>query len=252
MRVKDKVAIVTGGGQGIGEGIALRLAEEGAKTVIVDINLEPATEVVKAIEDKGGEAIVVQADISKKADVEGVVNEVLKRFGTIDILVNNAGISSSAFVTEITEEMWDRVLAVNLKGSFLMGQAVIPTMQEKEYGKIINIASGSIHGSAIKRCNYVSSKAGIIGLTRSLARELAPYRINVNCVSPGVIETPLAKRFIAENVPNPKEQIPLGRLGKPLDIANAVLFFASDESEWITGEYLSVGGGRNLGAAWFS
>jgi NAD(P)-dependent dehydrogenase (short-subunit alcohol dehydrogenase family) len=250
MRVKDKVAIITGGASGIGEAVAFRLADEGAKIAIVDVDIELANKVADNLKSKKAEAIALKADVSKKAEVEAAVREVVSHFKRIDILVNDAGISFPVKVSDITEEMWDRVLDINLKGYFLMIQAVLPQMQKQSYGKILNIASIGIYGGGVDRAHYISSKAGIVGLTRTLALELSPFKINVNAVAPGVVETPMTKKsgFIEQFKDLLAQAIPLGRVAQPQDIANAVLFFVSDEAEYITGQCLPVCGGASLGS----
>lgn len=249
MRVKDKIAIVTGGAQGIGEGVAIRLAEEGAKIAIVDLKLEMANEVANRVKSTGADAIALQADTSKKSEVQAAVDEAVSRFKRIDILVNNAGIHRMAKVTEIAEETWDKLLDINLKGYFLMIQAVVPYMQKQNYGKIVNIASIAAYGGMSDQVHYNSSKGGIISLTRSLALELAPFRINVNAVSPGTVETLGNKRFLDQYRELVEKRIPFGRIAQPRDIANAILFLVSDEAEYITGQCLSVCGGLSIGTA---
>jgi len=249
MRVKDKIAIVTGGAQGIGEGVAIRLAEEGAKIAIVDLKLEMANEVANRVKSTGADAIALQADTSKKSEVQAAVDEAVSRFKRIDILVNNAGIHRMAKVTEIAEETWDKLLDINLKGYFLMIQAVVPYMQKQNYGKIVNVASIAAYGGVSDQVHYNSSKGGIISLTRSLALELAPFRINVNAVSPGTVETLGNKRFLDRYRELVEKRIPFGRIAQPRDIANAILFLVSDEAEYITGQCLSVCGGLSIGTA---
>ena len=249
MRVKDKIAIVTGGAQGIGEGVALRLAEEGAGIALLDLKLDLANEVAGRLKGKGTDAVALQADISNKAEVQAAVGEVVSHFGRIDILVNNAGYHRMAKVTEIEEETWDRILGINLKGYFLMIQAVVPHMQSQNYGKILNIASIAAYGGIANQAHYNSSKGGIISLTRTMALELVPFGINVNAVSPGTVETAGNKRFLERYRELVEKQIPVGRLAQPQDIANAVLFLVSDEAEYITGQCLSVCGGLSIGMA---
>ncbi|MBM3175684.1 MAG: SDR family oxidoreductase [Chloroflexi bacterium] len=249
MRVKDKVAIVTGAAQGIGEGIATRLAEEGARIAVVDVKLDMANGVAKSLKEKGTDAIALQADTSKKPEVQAVVDEAISHFKRIDILVNNAGIHRMSKVTEITEETWDKILNINLKGYFLMVQAVAPHMQKQSYGKIVNIASVAAYGGMPDQVHYNASKGGIISLTRSLALEFAPFKINVNAVSPGAVETLGNKRFLDHYRELVEKRIPLGRIAQPADIANAVLFLVSDEAEYITGQCLSVCGGLSIGTA---
>lgn len=249
MRVKDKAAIVTGGAQGIGEGVAVRLAEEGAGIAILDIKLDLANEVADGLRSNGTDAIALQADISNKAEVQAAVDEVASHFGRIDILVNNAGYYRMAKVTEIKEETWDRILDINLKGYFLMIQAVVPYMERQNYGRVLNIASIAAYGGIANQAHYNSSKGGIISLTRTMALELVPFGINVNAVSPGTVETAGNKRFLERYRELVEKQIPMGRLAQPRDIANAVLFLVSDEAEYITGQCLSVCGGLSIGMA---
>ena len=249
MRVKDKAAIVTGGAQGIGEGVAVRLAEEGAGIAILDIKLDLANEVADGLRSNGTDAIALQADISNKAEGQAAVDEVASHFGRIDILVNNAGYHRMAKVTEIKEETSDRILDINLKGYFLMIQAVVPHMERQNYGKVLNIASIAAYGGIANQAHYNSSKGGIISLTRTMALELVPFGINVNAVSPGTVETAGNKRFLERYRELVEKQIPMGRLAQPRDIANAVLFLVSDEAEYITGQCLSVCGGLSIGMA---
>jgi len=247
MRFKDRVAIVTGGAQGIGEAIATRLANEGAKVAIVDIRLEPAQEVVRRLKDSGFDALALKADMSQKAEIQAAVNEVASAYGRIDILVNNAGYHRMAKVTEITEEIWDRIIDTNLKGYFMMIQAVVPHMQAKNYGKILNIASAAVYGGVPEQVHYVASKGGVVSMTKALALELAPFKINVNAVCPGTVETPGNKKFLAQFKEILDQRIPLGRVAQPGDIASAVLFLVSDEAEYITGQCLPVCGGVTIG-----
>jgi len=242
--LKDKVAIVTGAGQGIGRAIALSLAKNGAKVVVTDIT-DKRFEVVKQIKAMGSQGLAVKCDVSKKEEVERMVKEVLEKFGRIDILVNNAGIYYPKPFTEMTEQDLDRVLNVNLKGVFFCTKATLPKMIEQRYGKIINISSvaGPVAGFAL-HVHYSASKAAIVGFTRSLALEVAQYGINVNAVAPGAVETPTA---LSLNTPESYELIkrltPLGRWGLPEDIANLVVFLASDKSNYITGQCIGIDGG---------
>jgi 3-oxoacyl-[acyl-carrier protein] reductase len=241
MRVPDKVALVTGGGQGLGETISLALAREGAHVAIGDVNLDRAERVVGLIEEEGRKAIALRADVSSESEIKALVAQSVAGLGTIDILVNNAGIFHGGPIAEMSEDIWDRVLDVNLKGTFLCSREIIPLFKEKGRGKVINIASlaGQV-GGILAGANYATSKAGVICFTKSLAKELAPFGVNVNCIAPGVIDTEMTEAFPREEL---KKSIPLGTLGEPQDIANAVLFFASEESKYITGETLNVNGG---------
>lgn len=249
MRVKDKVAIVTGAARGIGEEIGIRLAEEGAKVAIIDLKIELANEVADKLKSSGVDAIAVRADASKKTEVGAAIAEIITHFGRIDILVNNAGIHRMGKVTDIDEETWDKILDMNLKGYFLMIQAVVPHMQKRNYGKIVNIASVAAFGGIPDQVHYNSSKGAIISLTRSLALELAPFKINVNAVSPGTVETVGNKKFLDQYRQLVEQRVPLGRIAQPRDIANAVLFLVTDEAEYITGQCLSVCGGLSIGTA---
>ena len=247
MRLKDRVAIVTGGAQGIGEAITTRLAEEGAKVAILDMRLEPAQEVAKGLKERGFDALALKADISQKAEIQAAVSEVVSAYGRVDILVNNAAYHRMSKVTEITEEIWDRIIDTNLKGYFLMIQAVVPHMQANNYGKIMNIASAAVYGGVPDQVHYVASKGGVVSMTRALALELAPSKINVNAVSPGTVETTGSKKFLAQFKDILNQRIPLGRVAQPSDIASAVLFLVSDEAEYITGQCLPVCGGVTIG-----
>jgi NAD(P)-dependent dehydrogenase (short-subunit alcohol dehydrogenase family) len=246
MRLQDKVAIVTGAGSGNGWGIALRLAEEGAKIVVADVSEIGAGKTVAMIEAMGGQALLVKADVSQRSQVETIVKTTLQHFGQIDILVNNAGVETLIPFLELPESEWDRILAVNLKGPFLCSQAVAREMaQAGRGGKIVNIASINSAIALPGQAHYVSSKGGLLMLTKAMALDLAPYNINVNAVGPGVIETAMT----ANSLSNPARvemflnHIPLKRIGQPRDIANAVLFLASAEADYITGTILYVDGG---------
>lgn len=257
MKLKSKVAIVTGAGQGIGKAIALELAKEGAKVVVSDINQEHIDEAVKEIKKLGSDAIGIKADVSNSSEVGNMVKKTLEQFKTIDILVNNAGIYPFKPLTEITEDDWDKVLDVNLKGIFYCTKAVIQKMINQKSGNIINIASidGAVVGGVIGfmgLVHYASSKGGVLGFTRAAAAELAQYGVRVNAIAPGAIETPTTKTLI-EKAPGAKEAmdkfiqfVPLKRMGKPEDIAKVAAFLASDDSSYITGQLIVVDGGYTL------
>lgn len=238
MRLKDKIAIVTGGSQGIGRAICLALAREGCNLVIGDINLQTARKVAGKIESFHQECLAIKVDVSNSKQVNRMVEIVLKEFEKIDILVNNAGISYQGTIEDMKEEDWDKVMNVNLKGTFLCSRAVIKSMKRQQSGKIVNIASfaGKIGGLTVG-ANYAASKAGVICFTKSLARELASYNVNVNAVSPAFINTTMSTIF-------PK--IPIGRKGLPEDVANAVIFLVSEDANYITGEILDVDGGMSM------
>ena len=246
MRMKDKVALITGGGSGIGEATALRFAEEGAKVVICDVDMENANRVAKDIDSKGGETLVLKADVSNKSDVEGMMTQIKEHFGKLDILVNNAGINRDAFVKKMTEEQWDDVIRINLKGTFICCQAALALMSDQNSGKIINTSSIGAVGN-IGQANYAASKCGVIGLTKTLALEGARYNITVHCVAPGATKTPLTTKLPENMVEMITEKIPFRRWAEPLDIANAHVFLASDEASYITGQVLFVDGGITTG-----
>jgi len=245
MRLENKVAIVTGAGSGIGKGIALRFAEEGANVVIADINLERAQDTAREIEALGRKSLAVKTDVTSLASIEQMVKTTVDEFGKVDILVNNAGIYIQKPLQETTEEDWNRTIDINLKGVFLCTKAVVPHILKQGKGKIVNIASiagevGFAYSSA-----YCASKGGVISLTKELALELAPKKINVNAIGPGVIETPMTKGMLEDK--STREVLlrstPYGRTGKPEDIANAALYLASDESDFVNGVTLFVDGG---------
>jgi len=255
--LKNKVAIVTGSGQGIGKAIALELAKEGAKIVVSDINQESIDSTVEEIKKLGVDVMGVKTDVSNSADVEKMVKETIDKFKTIDILVNNAGIYPFKPFTDLTEEDWDKVLNINLKGIFNCTKNVTKKMMSQKSGSIVNISSidGAVVGGVVGFTgvvHYAASKGGVLGFTRSAALELSHYGIRVNAVAPGAIETPTVKG-VMEKIPGAKEamdkviqMIPMKRLGKPEDIAKTVAFLASDDSCYITGQLIVADGGYTL------
>ncbi len=256
-KLTAKVAIVTGAGRGIGRGIALRLAEEGCSLVINDLDLNGAKDVVRKIKERGRGAIAIRADVSKYPQVKRMVKAAIDRFKRIDILVNNAGITKVLPVTELTEKVWDKVMDINLKGTFLCSKEVAKQMIKQRSGKIINISSKSGKVGGLWLSAYCASKFGVIGFTQSLALELAPYGINVNAVCPGIVFTPLWKSLekkYAKKLGIPIEKvrpyyvskIPLGRDGTPEDVANVVIFLASSDSDYMTGQAINVTGGQEM------
>ena len=251
MELKDKVAIVTGSGRGIGEGIAMVLAREGARLVIVDMGVDDAKGVVQRIEAAGGQAIATRTDISKKADVDAMVEQALARFGTVDILVNNAGIEGPpCLLQDLPEAQWDRVLGINLKGTFFCCQAVLPTMIARGKGRIINIAStAAIRMTFFGGVDYTVSKHGVAGLTQHLAWEVADHQITVNAVCPGGVLTPLMEQHTSADFRQQvtRRLVPLGRFDTIEDIGEAVSFLASDRAAMITGQMLAVDGGLLTG-----
>ncbi|WHH59045.1 3-oxoacyl-ACP reductase FabG [Petroclostridium sp. X23] len=245
MRLKDKVAVVTGAGRGLGKGIALKLAQEGAKVVVSDIDINNASETCKEIQQSGGQAIAVQTNIAKREDVEQMFKEASEKLGEVDILVNNAGINRDGMLHKMSDEQWDQVIAVNLTGTYYCTQTAAKVMRERQYGRIINIASASWLGN-IGQANYAASKAGVVGLTKTAARELASKNVTVNAICPGFIETDMT-RGVPEKVWDIMvSKIPAGRAGKPEDVANLIAFLASDEAAYITSEVINVGGGMIL------
>ncbi|HEY50161.1 MAG TPA: SDR family oxidoreductase [Dehalococcoidia bacterium] len=249
MRLENRVAIVTGGAAGIGEAICIRLAEEGSRVAILDIDIEGAQNTAQEIEKAGSEALALEVDVSKSAEVDTAVKQVISRFGTVDILVNNAGICISDKINGMADELWDRTHDVNLKGVFLCCRAVIPHMKERRYGKILNISSILGLTGSPAMVHYGAAKTGVIGFTRGLATELGPYNINVNAVGPASIHTQLLEQETTPEVRERlQEKIPLRRIGDPIDVANAVLFLVSDEASYITGQCLFVCGGFSASA----
>jgi len=244
MDLVDKVAIVTGAGRGIGKAIAIALAREGANVVVNDIDIQTAEEVVKEIKSLGWKALAIQVDVSDSKEVNQMVQSALKKFKRIDILVNNAAIIRRGTIENLSEEDWNKVIDVNLKGAFNCMKAVAGIMKKQRYGKIVNISSiaGKVGDLASAPC-YGASKAGMICLAKSLARELAAYNINVNVVAPHAIKTDMSKEWSEEKRKNIIANIPLGRMGEPEDIAEAVVFLVSDKAKFITGEVLDVNGG---------
>lgn len=246
MRLENKVAIVTGSGGGIGESTAKLFASEGARIVVVDVNIEQAERVAKEIMDAGGDAFAMKVDVSSKDDVDKMVAETKARYGSIDILINNAGINRDAFAVKMKEEQWDAVIDINLKGTFLCCTAVQTIMAEGGGGRIVNTSSIGALGN-MGQANYAASKAGVIGLTKTLALEFARAGITVNCVAPGATKTPMTEGIPPEIVEKLVKKIPLRRFAEPEEIAKAHLFFASSDANYITGQVLFVDGGISVG-----
>jgi len=247
MNLADKVALVTGGGRGIGRAIALRLAEAGANVVVNDIgDAAPVEAVVGEIKAMGRQALAVLADVSSAKEVDRLVEETISAYGRVDILVNNAGIARDQLLLRMTEEEWDRVLVVDLKSVFLCTRAVLKHMVKERRGRVISIASivGMVGNPG--QANYAAAKAGIIGFTRTVAKEVASRGITVNAVAPGFIDTEMTQKLKEEWKEELKKRIPLGRLGSPADVAEAVAFLASEEAGYITGQVLVIDGGMAM------
>jgi (2S)-[(R)-hydroxy(phenyl)methyl]-succinyl-CoA dehydrogenase BbsD subunit len=247
MNVKDRVAVVTGSGQGIGKGIAETLAAAGARVVINDLFPEKVDEVVTEFQAAGYDVVGHAADVSIAEGANGLIEAAVDAFGRIDILVNNVGMARDGWLAKMSEEDWDLVLQVNLKSQFLTFKAAAPHMMEQEYGRIINISSRAWLGGP-GQANYAASKGAVISLTRTLALEMARYGVTANAIAPALVDTPLFLGLKEEVQERLVKTIPAKRVGTPGDIGNAALFFAADESSYVTGQTLYVCGGRSLGA----
>lgn len=244
MRLEGKVAIVTGSGRGLGRGIARKLAQEGAKVVIADVT--PADDAVKELLDAGHEACDFSVDVSDQEQMAALVAFAIKKYGTLDIMVNNAGINRDGMLHKMPRENWDKVIAIDLTGTFFGTQEAIKYMRTKNYGRVINISSGSWLGN-IGQANYAAAKAGVVGLTKTAARENARKGITCNAICPGFIETDMTLKLKEVNDgaawDSMVQRIPMGYAGKPSDVGNLVAFLASDEAAYITSEVINVGGG---------
>ena len=242
----DRIAIVTGSGRGLGAATALRLAHAGAHVVINDLVEDNAKTTASEIEKLGRKTYVSTHDVSQYVSANALVNEVKNQFGRIDILVNNAGITRDSMLHKLTEEKWDEVIRVNLKGPFNMGQACAKVMMEQKYGKILNVASVAWLGN-IGQTNYSASKAGVVGLTHTWGLELARHGINVNAIAPGFIDSVLTQQVPPEIKEKFIQRVPLKRMGKAEDIANLVAFLVSDQASYITGQCIQIDGGLCVG-----
>jgi 2-hydroxycyclohexanecarboxyl-CoA dehydrogenase len=248
MSLNGKAAVVTGGGSGIGRAVAQRLAKDNAAIAIWDLNEQGAIETAGLITAAGGKAIALRADAADAAAIKSAADKTRAALGPITIIVNNAGITGSVPFLEIPVEAWDRMIAVNLKGPFLCTREVLPDMLTAGWGRIINITSSSTQTGAANMAHYVSSKGGLLGMTKALAMEFAPKNITVNMVPPGFIDTPML-RGSPVNVEAFAASMPMKRPGKPEDIAAACAYLASEEAGYVTGQTISVNGGRYLGSA---
>jgi len=255
MKLKDKVALITGGGSGIGRATALRFAKEGASIVVCDVDEAGANETAKLIAEDGGKVVVVIGNVAGRADAQKMVDAATGQFGRLDVLINNAGITRDALTVRVkdgeakmmSDEQWDAVLNVNLKGTWLMAQLAAVPMMKQKYGRIVNTASVGALGN-IGQANYSASKAGVIGLTKTFALEWARFNIAVNCVAPGGVKTRMTAAIPDNIMAQLVERIPLKRMAEPDEIAAVHAFLASDEASYITGQVIWVDGGLTVGA----
>ena len=247
MQLKDRVAIVTGAGQGIGAAVALAYASEGAKVAVIDMNIDAAKAVADKIRAHGGEALAVACDVALRSQVDAMAAQVTQAWGRVDILVNNAGITRTAMLHKMTPQEWQAVLTVHLNGSFNCLQAVVGGMIERKYGRIIYVTSAAGVLGTIGQINYSAAKAGILGMTKSTAKELARYNITANAIAPGAA-TPMTEVIRTDERFKEKylDRIPLGRWAEPEEIAPVFIFFASDASAYVTGQILAADGGMTI------
>lgn len=241
-KLEGKYAIITGGGKGIGESIVKRFLEDGiAGIAVLEYDLNLAKEMISRLDTSDAEVLAIQCDVSNDNQVEKAVSQAMKHFGTVDILVNNAGITQDSMFHKMTDEAWDAVINVNLKGAYYLCKHVVPIMRKNAFGKIVNISSISAFGN-VGQANYAASKAGLIGFSKTLAKEGGPKNINVNCVAPGYIETDMYKTVPTEIIEEHIKNTPLRRLGKPHEIASVVSFLSSDDASFLSGQCITVSG----------
>jgi len=241
--LEGKIALVTGGARGIGREIALLFAKQGADMTLCDVDLEQAEQTAKEIKALGRECLVLKADVTDSGSVQVMVDKILDKFKKLDILINNAGITRDGLVFRMSEQDWDKVIAVNLKGTFLCTKIVSKVMLKQRFGRIVNLASIIGIMGNIGQANYAASKAGIIGLTKSVAKELAPRGVCVNAIAPGFIRTEMTAKLSEDVRKGMLSVIPLGRFGEPKDVANLALFLSSEGSSYITGQVIQIDGG---------
>lgn len=243
-RLSNQVAIVTGGGQGMGAAMAKLIAEEGGQVVVSDINQEKASVIADEISETETQALAIRADVTREKDVQAMVETTIEHYGTISILVNNAGILYPTRIEQITRAEWDRVLEVNLTGTFLCSQAVLKTMKKNRYGRIVNMSSSAGRSvSTLGGAHYTAAKAGVLGLSRALAKEVAPFGITVNAICPGLIDTEMVQaECTPERISAYEASFPIPRLGRPDEVAQLMLFLATD-SAYITGASIDINGG---------
>lgn len=246
MRLKDKNAFITGAAQGIGKAIALGMAREGANIAVADTNIEKAETVVDELRALGVESLAIKLDVSKQDEVISAFETFIKKFERLDVLINNAGITKDALILRMKDEDWDAVINVNLKGTFLCSREAVKLMVKQQYGKIINISSVVAFTGNIGQVNYSASKAGVAGLTKTIAKEYATRGIRVNAVAPGFIQTAMTEAIPEKVKEEMKKSIPLGHFGIPEDVANAVIFLASKEADYITGQVFHINGGMYM------
>ncbi len=244
MLLKDRIAIVTGAARGIGAATAERMAQEGARVAVVDIDADEAQATAQAIAGAGGQAAAFRCDVSDTAQIEALVRDVQAHFGGIDILVNNAGICPRVSIDDMTDSLFDRMIAINLKSVFFLSRAAGNAMKPRGWGRIINLSStGGRIGGVFNATVYGSTKAGILAMTKSFARHYAPYNILVNAVAPGAVETRMMRALSDDTLRGVVEAAPLKRLAEPVEIANTIVFLSSDQASWVTGATLDVNGG---------
>jgi 3-oxoacyl-[acyl-carrier protein] reductase len=247
MLLKDRIAIVTGAGQGLGASVAKAYAEAGAKVAVIDLQLEAANRVVEEIVAAGGQALAVACDVAQRDEVEAMAARVTEAWGRIDILVNNAGITRTAMLHKMTSEQWQQVLGVHLTGAFNCLQAVVGGMIERKYGRIIYVTSAAGVLGTIGQINYSAAKAGVLGMTKSTAKELARYNITSNAIAPGAA-TPMTETIRTDDRFKDKylDRIPMGRWAQPEEVAPVFVFFASDAASYVTGQIVAADGGMTI------